>query len=264
MRVPTKEMTESLSVNDAGKRAPVSMPGSQPEMHAIYMTEALVEIESNHNILGYLSTEQCERVLGRASLQIREAGDHVFAQGEPHEGIFLIQSGRVRTYYVSPVGREITLAYWTPGHFVGGPEIFGGGRHVWSAVAMEACRIAFLSSHDIRSTMREIPEFAIGLIEGLVYKGKCYSALLQILGTRPATGRLAHLLLTLAKREGVHQDSRIILTRRFSHEEFSNMVGATRQWITASLRRFERSGLISYENQRMVILDRMGLERICQ
>ncbi len=32
--------------------------------------------------------------------------------------------------------------------------------------------------------MSEIPNFAIGLVQGLAYKGKCYSSLLQMLGTR--------------------------------------------------------------------------------
>lgn len=37
----------------------------------------------------------------------------MFAQGEHHDGIFIIQRGVVRVFYVVPSGREITLAYWT-------------------------------------------------------------------------------------------------------------------------------------------------------
>ena len=58
------------------------------------------------------------------------AQSEIFSQGEQHDGIYVIESGDVRTYYLGPMGRELTLAYWTPGHFVGGPEIFAWPTHV--------------------------------------------------------------------------------------------------------------------------------------
>ena len=51
--------------------------------------------------------------------------------------------------------------------------------------------------------MSEIPNFAVGLVQALAYKGKCYSSLLQMLGTRSVIERLAHLLLNLTDLKGV-------------------------------------------------------------
>jgi CRP-like cAMP-binding protein len=49
-------------------------------------------------------------------------GQTLFSRGARHDGIFLIQTGRIRVYYTAPSQREITLAYWHPGNFVGGPD----------------------------------------------------------------------------------------------------------------------------------------------
>ena len=57
-------------------------------------------------------------------------GELLFRQGSPHGGIYIIRKGRIRTFFVAQSGREITLAYWSASHFVGGPEVFGGGAHV--------------------------------------------------------------------------------------------------------------------------------------
>src|SRR6267142_1076383 len=63
-----------------------------------------------------------------------DAGAHLFSQGEPYTESYLICSGIVRTYYVSPTGKEITIAYWSEGALVGGPNIFYENRpHIWSA-----------------------------------------------------------------------------------------------------------------------------------
>ena len=53
-------------------------------------------------------------------------GQTLFSQGGKHDGIWLIESGRIRAFYTPPLGREITLAYWHVGNFVGGPEVFEG------------------------------------------------------------------------------------------------------------------------------------------
>ncbi|MFU0506287.1 Crp/Fnr family transcriptional regulator [Pseudaminobacter sp. NGMCC 1.201702] len=225
------------------------------------MSDALVEFADNYNILGYLSESERQHLLNRATRQIRKPGEYIFVQGEPHHGIFVIRSGRARAYYVSSAGREITLAHWTAGHFIGGPEIFGGGLHMWSATALEECDLAFLAARELRQLMIKMPNLAVGLVDGLVYKGKCYSALLQILGTRPASSRLAHLLLTLAEREGVLQDSPAVFSRHLSHEELANMIGATRQWVTISLQRFEKAGIVAFEKHRIVILNKAKLQQ---
>jgi len=39
------------------------------------------------------------------------SGEFVWQQGDGQTGIYLIRSGRIRSYYVAPSGREVTLAY---------------------------------------------------------------------------------------------------------------------------------------------------------
>ncbi len=58
---------------------------------------------------------------------------------------------------------------------------------------------------------RPHPRFVFGLIEGLTFKGKCYSALAQMLGTRSVTERLAHLLLHLCDAYGVEEGGSIVI-----------------------------------------------------
>lgn len=250
-------------VETTGTRAAPVEPKCQntvPCRRPVYMAETLVEITGNHDILRGLTDGERQAVLKRSVVQIREYGDAIFQQGQPHRGIFLIKSGRVRTYYASSVGREITLGHWTAGYFVGGPEIFGAGVHMWSAKAMERTEINFIAARDLRQLIVQFPSLAVGLVDGLSYAGKCYSGLLQILGTRPARGRLAHLLLTLAEREVGLQSPQMIFTRDMSHEELASMIGATRQWVTISLRHFERVGILAIEKDRVVILDKERLQ----
>lgn len=241
---------------DGAKVGPAVQHGERPT----YMTESLVDIEENPDFLGRLQEGDRYKVIDRGCRRRYRAGDHLFRQGEPHEGIYVIESGRVRSYYASPSGKEITLAYWTPGDFVGGPQIFGGGCHMWSSVAVSDSNALRIAGDDLRDLIREIPDLAVAVIDGLVHKSKCYSALLQLIGTRQMRARLAHLLLTLAERHGiVDQHDGLLIGSRFTHDELASMIGATRQWVSATMDQFESAGLITRKGDHIVVADRHGL-----
>jgi CRP-like cAMP-binding protein len=215
-----------------------------------------VEIAAKASFLSRLTAEEYRRVREIGHEQRVGAGESAFCQGDAHDGIFLIESGSIRTFYTGPTGREITLAYWTPGHFVGGPEIFGGGMHMWSGVAVQETRLLWLRGADLYRLIEQIPSLALGIVEGLVQKGKCYSALVHMLGTRSVVERLAQLLLILADTDGAATSDGVEIKRSFTHEELANMVGSTRQWVTITLDKFQKQGAVRIQGRRIVVRDR--------
>ncbi len=224
------------------------VPDDQPRMAgSVMLYDTHPGLGATPDILAGLSPQEIDQVFAAGYLIRHEPGEYVFRQGEPHRGIFILREGVVRSFYQAPSGREITLANWTPGNFVGGPEIFSVGAHVWSGVAVTAVEAVRLPGGQIRQLMAQIPAFAVGLVEGLSYKGKCYSALLQMLGTRSGLERLASVLLNLAERS--------VAARPLPpHEQLATMIGATRQWVSMTLDRFRVQGLIEIRHRHIVIL----------
>ena len=211
------------------------------------------------DLLGRLKPEQRVQLRRAGRVLAHAHGDSIFHQGSRHAGIFVIESGRVRTYFTGPSGREITLAYWTPGHFVGGPELFGEGEHIWSGMAVGETRTLFLDGPTLRAAMNELPGLAVCLVEGLVHKGRCYSELLQVLATQSVEERLWQLLRNLATLYGRGNDGFRTVELRFSHEEMASMVGATRQWVTMTLSRLQKQGLIAIHGRRISVLEDNGV-----
>jgi CRP/FNR family cyclic AMP-dependent transcriptional regulator len=221
--------------------------------------QTLLLVES-HSLVGgpspllqFLTPREREQVLSHGRRRVLNRGQTLFNQGAAHEGIYLIESGRIRVFYTAPSGREITLAYWLPGNFVGGPEIFGAGVHLWSGVAATNSSVVMIPGKSLRALVMQIPSLAIGLIEGLTFKGKCYSGLAQMLGTRSITERLAHLLLHLVDTYGVKDGDGILIGAAFTHADLAHMVGATRQWITISLKRLQDQGVVVCRKSRIIV-----------
>jgi len=213
-------------------------------------------------LLAWLNPRERELVLSQGRRRVLNRGQTLFSQGAPHEGIYLVESGRIRVFYMAPSGREITLAYWNPGNFVGGPEIFGSGPHMWSGVAAANSSVVQIPGKTLRALVMQIPSLAVGLIEGLTFKGKCYSGLAQMLGTRSITERLAHLLLHLVDIYGVEDRDGILIGATFTHADLAHMVGATRQWITISLKRLQDQGVVACHKSRIVVRRLDALEEM--
>ena len=223
------------------------------DAQTLLLVESRALVGGPSPLLAWLTPRERELVLSQGRRRVLNRGQTLFNQGAPHEGIYLVESGRIRVFYMAPSGREITLAYWNPGNFVGGPEIFGSGPHMWSGVAAANSSVVQIPGKTLRALVMQIPSLAVGLIEGLTFKGKCYSGLAQMLGTRSITERLAHLLLHLVETYGVEDRDGILIGAAFTHADLAHMVGATRQWITISLKRLQDQGVVTCQKSRIVV-----------
>ncbi|MGA7997881.1 MAG: Crp/Fnr family transcriptional regulator [Bradyrhizobium sp.] len=219
---------------------------------SLLLTESPQSLGGAPSLFETLSLRERETVLQRGRRKVLYRGQTLFNQGAKHDGIYLIETGRIRVFYTAPSGREITLAYWHPGNFVGGPEVFGGA-HQWSGVATSNSSVVQLPGKELRALVAEVPNLAIGLIEGLTFKGKCYSALAQMLGTRSITERLAHLLLHLVELYGVKDPEGTLIGAAFTHADLAHMVGATRQWVTISLKRMQEKDIVVSRKSRIIV-----------
>ena len=104
---------------------------------SLLLSESQQSIGGPPPLMEKLTPREREIVLKQGRRKVLNRGQTLFNQGAKHDGIYLIESGRIRVFYTSPLGREITLAYWRAGNFVGGPEVFGGGIHQWSGDRVE-------------------------------------------------------------------------------------------------------------------------------
>ena len=227
----------------------------QDDQSAIFLSEYLLDLNSGAGFLSGLNDLDQARIRKAGSRRLIKKGEGLFFQGDAHTGIWIVEKGRMRTFYTAPTGRELTLAYWTPGHFVGGPEVFGRGRHVWSGDALDDCELLFLSGMALRDLVEAIPAVALKIIDGLVAKGNCYSALIQMLGTRSVSERLEQLLVILASTHGRHDGDTILIDRSITYEQVASMVGASRQWVTQSLDKLQKEGVLDISRRQITIFD---------
>jgi CRP-like cAMP-binding protein len=133
---------------------------------------------------------------------------------------------------------------------------------MWSGIAVENCEISALPSPTLQRLLAQMPNFALALIEGLIAKGKCYSSMAQMLGTRSVIERLAQYLLNLSELNGIPDGHAVVINRKVTHDQIAAMVGSTRQWVTMMLKRFQIKRIIAIEGNVIRITRVDLLEKI--
>jgi CRP/FNR family transcriptional regulator, cyclic AMP receptor protein len=216
------------------------------------------------DFLDRLNTEAKEIFLNACVEMRAEPGEVLFRQGSPHVLTYLIDRGLIRTYYLSPLGKEITLAFWSDGNLIGGPDMFGSTPHVWSAQAIKDTRLWVIDGRTFRRVACGNPVVAGAVMDALAFKVHWLSVLFQTFATESVTDRLAHQIVRLSEMYGRPHPEGTVIAHEFTQEDLANMVGATRQWVSITLNELQRAGLVGVDKRRLILRDLAGLRSSTQ
>lgn len=214
------------------------------------------------SVFSCVGSDAREDLLRHGSERHYLSGDILFSQGDEHTLTHFIHGGLVRTYYLSPCGREITMAFWSTGDVIGGPDFLTPMPHIWSAVAAKATTVLAVPVAVLDQLVQSHLDVAYYLNRQLTFKVSWLSGLLQIMATGSVTDCLAHTLLRLGDLYGIRTRAGVMIAETFSHEDLATMIGASRQWTSMSLSRLQRAGVIAVDQRRIILIDVDVLERM--
>jgi len=219
------------------------------------------EGDANRYLLKALETPDVNLVFETGKIVAFRNREYLLRQNDVGDGIHIILSGVVESIYVAPHGRELMLATWHKGDFVGAPYVLGDHRHSWSARALGRVEALHLDQAAIRRLISLSPAFAIALIECLGFKGETYSTLAQTLAGQKVDERLALVLVKLCEN-AVQGEGGSIQLGRVTQANLARMIGATRQSVSLVLSRLQDDGTISMEPTTTVVHDLAALRRL--
>lgn len=204
-------------------------------------------------IFAALSDDALARVAGVAHARAYEPGEIVIFEGDPCRAAYFIAEGEVRVYRLSPSGREQVLARLGPSQaFNTVPPFHPGGVNHATVEALTPTTAYVVSTDDLRRLVGECPELALALLQDFADRLDHLTNLVEDLSLRTVRGRLARFLLEHADEGGV--------ARRWTQDEVAVHLGTVRDMVGRALRAFADAGLVRMDRQRIVLLDREGLE----
>jgi len=213
-------------------------------------------------IFSDLESNQLEMITDAIVRKRYKKGDVVFLQGSVLEGLYIINSGKIKIFKYTKEGKEQILYILSDGDFFGELSLLKAEEVSYNAEAMEDVNICMIQKKDFDKTLALNPEISVkilGVIGGRLSK---LETLVQSLGTKDIEARIAQMLLELADEFGVHKKNSIEIKIPLTREDMANFIGVTRETISRKLSHLQDEGVIKLiGNKKIAILNIESLKK---
>ncbi|MCY3748144.1 MAG: Crp/Fnr family transcriptional regulator [Chloroflexi bacterium] len=176
---------------------------------------------------------------------------------EKSEMLFLLKSGRVQIYRISPDGKRFIVSNIEPGMFFGEMALLGQAMHDSFAEAVTDSTVCVISRRDLEYLIGRFPTIGVRIMQALADRLSEAESQLEDLALKSLTARLATLILRLSSGA----NGRVA---GLTHNDLAERVGTSRETATQALNELKNAGLIAIGRKRIDVLDRQGLEDVAE
>lgn len=205
-----------------------------------------------------LPGEQLKAMAGICLLRTYRKGQMIFAEGDEGIGFYIVQSGRVRIFKLSPEsGKEQILHIMGPGESFGEAAVFAGQGFPAFAEAQATSVVFFFPRREFVALIRQDPSLALNMLAVLSRRLQKFTRLIDDLSLKETPARLAAHLLYLGGGRPADEISLDI-----PKGQMAALLGTIPETLSRIMARMGRQGLIRLRGNRISILDRTGLQQI--
>lgn len=179
-------------------------------------------------------------------------GSAIFLTGDPGDFVYFLKSGLVKLLTGSHGGREALLHILKPGD-VFGELLLSEESRAFTAAAGTDVTVDAISRGNFVRVLASHPAVALNFIRVLSRRLVQAERSVAEFGHSWSYHRLAKVLLRLADEHGMPSSSGTVIPLALTHAELANMIGTTRETVTAQLVRFRRLGLLKREGRYFTV-----------
>lgn len=189
-------------------------------------------------------------------------GETIFTQGQPAEGFYGIQSGRVKLYRTAPDGRQQILHFFGAGDVFGEAAVFSGSAYPANASAIAPTRLVHIPKAPFVQALSRDPQLALNMLATLARYLHRFANLIEELSLRDVSVRLARFLLDEAERSGRRVAGGLRVDLPTTKTELAARLGTVSETLSRTLGKFRDQGLIEVKGRAITILDHGALEAL--
>ena len=229
------------------------------------------QASSSSNKLWYLKHIRLFDGISSSDMQEMEKITHMeevkkrqplYLPGDPSSSVYLLKKGRVKIANTAPSGKEVTFEILEPGEVFGELEVLEDAPRSTSAEALDDTLICVIPRKDFDQYLAMHPNVTVKLTKLIGLRLRKIQSRVEDLVFRDVPARLAHLLVELGKTDGVTDKQGIRLKAKLTHQEMANLIGCSRETVSATMGHFRDQGLIHVDGRTITIVNEKRLSAL--
>lgn len=223
-----------------------------------------LEILRDAPIFSGLQESDLNAILQHATERIIGRGSFFFMEGQVSRHCYVLVSGRVKLTRLTVDGDQVVLRLIGPGVPFG---MVAGLRRTEYPVSIEAitdCNALRWDADKLSEFMYSVPGLALNMLTILTAEVKELQNRYVELSTERVERRIARTLLRLVRFAGRKVSQGVLIDFDLSRQDLAEMSGTTLYTVSRILSRWEMSGIIESERQKIYITYPHGLTMIAE
>ena len=224
--------------------------------------EERIRLLSLVDIFEPLSTEEIEQLNKQLPSFHLERGEIFYTPEERSERLFVLESGKVRIFRMTPDGREFTLAIVESGTVFGEMALTAQQLEGAYAQAMEPSEVSTMAREDLEHLVVQKPEVGLKIMYLLSERLRRYETRLEDANMKDVHSRLASIIVMLVESEGVRSGTGYRIPAHYTHQQLGEMIGTNREAVTRAIGVLQDEGVVELRRRLIYVPDLQALQRV--
>ena len=197
--------------------------------------------------------EELSRIASLLSPRDVPKDAHVVTQDEPGDALFIIAKGRMKVVLYGDNGREVILTLLKTGDFFGEMALLDDLPRSANVIALADSRVLVLKRDGFAEHIRKSPTTALNVMAELSRRLRRADEIIGNLATLDVYGRVAHIMIDLAKKDGEEVEGGILIRERPTQQDIASMIGTSRETVSRVLSEFQRRGFVEMRGREILL-----------
>jgi CRP/FNR family transcriptional regulator len=192
------------------------------------------------------------------SLRSLDKDETLFREGEKAEGFYVVQTGRIIIFRLTPDGREQVICIFQPPESFAEVALATMETYPANAMALEPSQVVLVHKAQFRDLVCKKPELALHMLVSMSLHLKHLVQSVHDLKGRQIEARLADWMLQQAAMgDGTEHAFALPVSKKV----LAGQLGVTSETLSRTLARFRKEKAIEVDGPRIRILDLAGLRQ---
>lgn len=235
-----------------------TVPSAQPAQVGELRQAALVAGLRRCHVFAGLPHEDLVAVTECCAIRGLDKGETLFLEGEPTQGFYVMQAGRVCVARTTPEGKETVLSVFGPPESFAEATLGSVDFYPATARALEPSQVVLVRKAPFRDLIRRKPELALRMLSSMSQHLK--SLVQRLPDRRHVEARLAGWILDFCPAAAAGCPAVFVLP--IPKKVLAGQLGTTSETLSRTFARFGREGMLRVAGPKITVLNSSALKAL--
>lgn len=224
------------------------------------MSESNVAYLKQAELFSDLTEEELLVVAERVTLREFNKGQVILFEEDTNKYMYSVLKGEVKVFYITEEGKESIVAFHGSGESFGEVSLIDQQTTPATVAAVEKSLVLIISRDDFFEIILHQPKAMNRLLLILTGRLRHSWSQIRLLHFKDAANRIKASMQVMAEERGEECRGGVLLKLRLTHQNIADMTGLTRETVTRVIDRWKKSGLVSLDENRYLLLHKLFFE----